>query len=123
MDKRFKKMLGIGLGAAMCVSAITGCGQSSQNGGTDTQTAGGQREEEDSGQPVTIKFIHKLPEESRMQYFNEVIAEFEKDNPNIKIEMNAYGDEEIKDKTRVLLGSDEAPDIFFTGRQPVERQL
>ena len=49
-----------------------------------------------------------------MKFFEEVVAEFEKQNPNIKIEMTAYGDEEIKDKTRVLLGSDDAPDIFFT---------
>lgn len=117
MDKGFKKMLGIGLAAAMWAAALAGCGGGGQNGGADAPAAGGagtQAAGGSQGEQVTIKFIHKLPEESRMQYFNEVIAEFEKENPNIKIEMNAYGDEEIKDKTRVLLGSDEAPDIFFT---------
>ena len=49
-----------------------------------------------------------------MQYFNDIVAEFEEKNPNIKVEMTSYGDEEIKDKTRVLLGSADAPDIFFT---------
>ena len=114
---RSKKMLGIGLAAAMWAAALAGCGGGGQNGGADAPAAGGagtQAAGGSQGEQVTIKFIHKLPEESRMQYFNEVIAEFEKENPNIKIEMNAYGDEEIKDKTRVLLGSDEAPDIFFT---------
>ena len=117
MDKGFKKMLGIGLAAAMWAAALAGCGGGGQNGGADAPAAGGagtQAAGGSQGEQVTIKFIHKLPEESRMQYFNEVIAECEKENPNIKIEMNAYGDEEIKDKTRVLLGSDEAPDIFFT---------
>ena len=63
---------------------------------------------------VTIKFVHKFPEENRMQFFEEIVAEFEAENPNIKINMTAYGDEEIKDKTRVLLGSADAPDIYFT---------
>ena len=49
-----------------------------------------------------------------MQYFNDIVAEFEEKNPNIKVEITSYGDEEIKDKTRVLLGSAYAPDIFFT---------
>lgn len=63
---------------------------------------------------IVLKFIHKFPEPQRLECFSEIISDFETLNPNIKIEMSAYGDEEIKDKTRVLLGSNEAPDIFFT---------
>lgn len=84
---------------------------SGQTGGQTGGQASGQAE---AGGQVTLKFVHKFPEEKRMQYFNEVIAQFEEQNPGITIEMAAYGDEEIKDKTRVLLGSEDAPDIFFT---------
>jgi len=100
MKKRWKSIIALGLSTIMCLS-LAGCGGGGQNGGADAPAAGGagtQAAGGSQGEQVTIKFIHKLPEESRMQYFNEVIAEFEKENPNIKIEMNAYGDEEIKAK-------------------------
>lgn len=114
MNKKMKKFAALGLSVAMCAGLLAGCGNGGSgngggNAGGDT-TGGGSP----SGEQVTLKFVHKFPEEGRMNYFKEVIADFEKENPNIKIEMTAYGDEEIKDKTRVLLGSDDAPDIFFT---------
>ena len=94
---RKHRKLALGLALAMCAGLFAG-------------TASVKAAEE----PVTIKFVHKFPEENRMKFFEEVVADFEAQNPNIKIEMTAYGDEEIKDKTRVLLGSANAPDIYFT---------
>ncbi len=41
MDKGFKKMLGIGLAAAMWAAALAGCGGGGQNGGADAPAAGG----------------------------------------------------------------------------------
>ena len=38
---------------------------------------------------VTIRFFHKWPEPEHMDYYNWVINEFEKANPNIKVEMDA----------------------------------
>ncbi len=101
MKRMMKKIGGLSLCAVMCAAALAGCGNSGGGGSSSDGT-------------VTIKFVHKFPEEQRMAYFEEIIADFEEANPNIKIEMTAYGDEEIKDKTRVLLGSADAPDIFFT---------
>ena len=98
------KSLILSMGALFLLS----CGKTNGSNKTDSENKNPDEEQ------VTIKFVHKFPEEVRMKFFEEVVADFEKDNPNIKIEMTAYGDEEIKDKTRVLLGSDSAPDIFFT---------
>ncbi|MDD3172591.1 MAG: extracellular solute-binding protein, partial [Herbinix sp.] len=103
MIKKVIKMISLILTLSMFAGLLAGCGKSNTS---DSTSSGGEQ--------VTIKFVQKFPEEARMTYFNEIVAEFEKQNPNIKIEMTAYGDEEIKDKTRVLLGSDDAPDIFFT---------
>ncbi len=100
-----KRLTALALGGVMCAGMLTACG----GGGGSDEGQGGSSD----GQ-VTIKFVHKFPEEKRMKFFEDVVADFEKANPNIKIEMTAYGDEEIKDKTRVLLGSDDAPDIYFT---------
>lgn len=108
MQKKWKKAVAALTVAALGMTTFAGCGGSTASDGSqaaDTSAADGQ---------VTIKFVHKFPEDKRMQYFNDIIAEFEEKNPNIKVEMTSYGDEEIKDKTRVLLGSADAPDIFFT---------
>lgn len=104
MQKRWKKMFAVLSVMAISTGMLAGCGQSA--GGTDSEAS--------SGEDVTIKFVHKFPEEQRMAFFKEIVSEFEEANPGIHIEMTSYGDEEIKDKTRVLLGSADAPDIYFT---------
>ncbi len=109
MKKITKRLIAIGLTVIFGIAALTACG----GGGGDNGAADGGSGGSSDGQ-VTIKFVHKFPEAARMEYFEQVVADFEKENPNIKIEMTSYGDEEIKDKTRVLLGSADAPDIYFT---------
>lgn len=68
----------------------------------------------DSGDKVELKFLQKWPQPQNMAYFEEVVAEFEKANPNVKITMEAVADEPIKDKLRVLMGTDSQPDIYFS---------
>ncbi|MED9933489.1 MAG: hypothetical protein UE970_08705, partial [Catenibacillus sp.] len=87
-----KKAAALALGGVLCAGMLTACGGGGKDGGSGSASDG----------QVIVKFVHKFPEEQRMKFFEEVVAEFEKQNPNIKIEMTAYGDEEIKDKTRVL---------------------
>ena len=116
------RWLALCLAVVMCFGMLAGCGGSGDApaeteaaGETEAAAEGGDEAAAPaSGDQVTIKFVHKFPEENRMKFFEEVVANFEAANPNIKIEMTAYGDEEIKDKTRVLLGSADAPDIYFT---------
>ncbi len=71
-------------------------------------------ENKEDTEQIVIKFLHKWPQEERKVYFDEVIAAFEAEHPNVKIESEAAGDEPIKDKLRILMGSDDQPDIFFS---------
>ncbi len=64
--------------------------------------------------PITLRFLHKWPEDSWMPYWEDVVARFEKENPGIKISMEAVADEPIKEKLRVMMGGSNVPDIFFT---------
>jgi len=66
------------------------------------------------GENVTIKFFHKWPEPEQTEYYNYVIAEFQKAHPNIKVEMEAVSDEAYKDKIRVLMNSGQVPDVYFS---------
>ena len=81
------------------ILVLTACQSSKPTGGTDQ---------------VEIKFLHKWPQPEYSIYFDEVVAAFMKDNPNIKVNVEAEGDEPIKDKLRILMGTDNQPDVFFS---------
>jgi raffinose/stachyose/melibiose transport system substrate-binding protein len=63
---------------------------------------------------TVVSFLHKFPEPENMAYFDAAVAEFEAANPSIDIVMEAVADEPFKDKIRVLMASDQVPDIFFS---------
>ncbi|WP_209123706.1 ABC transporter substrate-binding protein [Alkalihalobacillus sp. BA299] len=64
---------------------------------------------------ITLKFFHRWQSDPHHQYFKGVVAQFEKENPHIKIAMEAVANEAYKDKVRVLLGtSSNIPDVFFS---------
>jgi raffinose/stachyose/melibiose transport system substrate-binding protein len=64
--------------------------------------------------PVELRFFHKWPEPEHMAFYEWAIKEFEAENDNIKIKMEAVADEPYKDKIRVLMASGEVPDIYFS---------
>lgn len=63
---------------------------------------------------ITLKFLHKWPEPENMAYFEPAVAAFEASHPNIDIDMEAVADEPYKDKIRVLMASDQVPDVYFS---------
>ncbi|WP_066053842.1 ABC transporter substrate-binding protein [Robertmurraya korlensis] len=85
----------------MLALVITGCSSSTSSN-------------EDDSDKIVLKFLHKWPQPEYAPYFEEVVKEFETQNPDIKIKMEAIADEPIKDKLRVILGGSEVPDIMFS---------
>jgi raffinose/stachyose/melibiose transport system substrate-binding protein len=63
---------------------------------------------------TTIRFFHRWPQEPRKSYFDTLVAEFEKENPDIKIEMDSVVNDSYKEKIRVLVSSNDIPDVFFS---------
>lgn len=63
---------------------------------------------------TVVSFLHKFPEPENMAYFDAAVAEFEAANPAIDIVMESSMDEPYKDKIRVLMASDQVPDIYFS---------
>ncbi|AYZ74095.1 extracellular solute-binding protein [Fusobacterium necrophorum] len=102
MKKKFLKMI-LFVVIALFNMIFIGCGNDKQNEEKNVSTA-----------QIELKFLHKWPQEENSAYFKEVVAEFEKENPNIKIVMEGVGEEPIKDKLRILMGTDEQPDVFFS---------
>lgn len=63
---------------------------------------------------TTVRFFHRWPMEPRFSYFNQIVADFEKQNPNIKIEMDSVENDTYKEKIRVLISSNNVPDVFIS---------
>ncbi|KZE74826.1 ABC transporter substrate-binding protein [Paenibacillus elgii] len=63
-------------------------------------------------QTVTLKFFHRWPSEPRNSYFNYIVKEFEKQNPGVKIEMESVLNDSYKEKIKVLVSSNNIPDVF-----------
>ncbi|MEW8979479.1 MAG: extracellular solute-binding protein [Symbiobacterium sp.] len=76
--------------------------------------SGGSGSGSKAGETITLRFFHKWPEPDHMAYYNAVIQKWEKEHPNIKIEMEAVSDEAYKDKIRVLMAGNNVPDIYFS---------
>ena len=61
--------------AVMSMAFLAGCGNGEvKEGAKETQGEGQKVSQTETSDAVTIKFVHKFPEEKRMQYFNEIIA-------------------------------------------------
>ena len=84
--------------ASMTVALFAGCGSKS--------------DESDSGK-VKLTFLDKHPEDEYKGYFEEAIADFEKENPDIEIEYENISDQAMKEKLSVLAAGGDLPDIFF----------
>src|SRR5579884_570113 len=75
---------------------------------------GGSSGNSSGGGNVTISFLEKWPEPQYAPYFQKVVADYEKQHPNVHINLQAVGDQPYKDKIRVLTAANSLPDIYFT---------
>ena len=64
--------------------------------------------------PVTVRFFHRWPNEPKLSYLNGLIAEFEAENPDIKIVTDQVLNDAYKEKIRVLVSTDDIPDVFMS---------
>ncbi|NGZ75402.1 extracellular solute-binding protein [Saccharibacillus alkalitolerans] len=106
-----KKALPILLSAALILILIlSGCSSSEPTAkGSGTNAAGG-------GQTV-VKFMHLWPEgSSNAQYkiVDNIIKEYESEHPDVKIQTEILGNDQYRDKIKVLASSNELPDVGMT---------
>jgi raffinose/stachyose/melibiose transport system substrate-binding protein len=80
------------------------------SGNSDTNTG------KASEKKITLKLWHIWAADSETQKkpFEKIIEEYQKENPNIKLEVEAYDNETYKTKIKTAIAVNEAPDIFFS---------
>ncbi|MCL9663292.1 extracellular solute-binding protein [Paenibacillus hunanensis] len=88
--------------------ALAGCGSSANNADGSNAASGGQ---------TVIKFMHLWPEgSSKAQYtiVNDIIQDYEKQHPDVKIQTEILGNDQYREKLKVLASSNELPDVGMT---------
>lgn len=94
---------------AAAVLALAACGGQSQSGNT---ADAGNKNAAAGGDQVVINFFHRWPNDPKNTMFKSLIAEYEAENPNVKINMDCILNDQYKEKIRMIVGTDEVPDIF-----------
>lgn len=111
--KKWNKGLALFMTAAMAGTMISGCGkqESSQSATTGAQNGtAGVRESAAEGEKTEITFWDQNASETRTQIYAHLIEEFEKENPDIKINFVPIPASDAKSKYDVAIQSNTAPD-------------
>ena len=61
-----------------------------------------------------IVFLERWPEPQYKPFWDKVVADYMKANPNVQIDHQAIADQPYKDKIRVLTAANQLPDIYFS---------
>lgn len=117
------------LALLMCILSmilmISACGgnnnQKTSNAGEPTdkpkEEQTGENKGKTSDEKVTIKMMHLWPDGSNSaqnKVAAQIIEEYEKENPNVKIVTEVLENEQYKNKLKVLSASNSLPDVGFT---------
>ena len=120
MKKQLKKTVSLGLAAVMALG-LTACGGGSSSSDSTTAAAGsGETKTEaaadsgNSGDVKVIKLFHRFPDDPCNSFIESKLAEYESLHPDIKFEVTSAQNQPYKEKIKVVVGSDECPDIFFS---------
>ncbi len=120
---KMKRAMALALAAAMSLSLAACGGSDSGNqpaaGGNEAgaNTSGGSAGGENQAAPaegdkVVINFFHRWPNDPKNSMFNELIQQYMAENPNVTINMDCILNDQYKEKIRMVVSTDEVPDIF-----------
>lgn len=110
MNKYISKILCLFLAGAMTFS-LAACIKQPATGGEVNTGSNGTGEKK-----VTLKLWHiwAADTETQKKPFEQILKDFQKEYPNIKLQVDAYENETYKTKIKTAVAVQEAPDIFFT---------
>lgn len=99
----------------LCLAVVAaGCGQNSNNGGKEGSKNGANGS---GSEKVTVNFMHLWPEgvsAGQNKIVNQIISEYQKENPNVTIKQEVLDNEQYKNKLKVLSASNQLPDVGVT---------
>ena len=100
------KFARIGATVALGSMVLSGCGGA---GGDSSGTSGASG---DSGNTVNLKMVESLTNPARTALIKELLADFEKENPNIKVELISPPTEQADQKIQQMLQAGTGVDVL-----------
>lgn len=107
-----KRLLAVVLALAMLLLCACSGTPAPAESGSDAPAKGSPAASGDGEQ--TIQFLHQWSDEKRGPYFQGIVDGYMAQNPDVNIEVEAVANAPYKEKLRVMLGSNDVPDVFFT---------
>lgn len=107
MKKRLVAFLLMGV---MAMSMLTGCGSSEEVATEDPAVEETGEAEKSTGEVVEISFWDQNPEPARTAAYEKMIADFEAENPDVKVKLVSVPADQAKAKYDVAIQSGTAPD-------------
>ena len=111
--------------AALTLAMMMGLSLAACGGGGSGETPAGQSQAADGsgdksggaapaadGEQVVINFFHRWPNDPKNTMFKELIDQYMAENPNVTINMDCILNDQYKEKIRMVVSTDEIPDIF-----------
>lgn len=113
----WKKTLSLAM-AGITALSLTACG----GGNSETAAPAGQGDSKQTtaesaqaeGEQKVIAFMHRFPDEPYNTFINTKLAEYEQMHPDIKFNIISAQNQEYKEKIKIVVGSEDTPDIFFS---------
>lgn len=113
-----KKTISLMLAAVLCsLTALTGCGNADTAGSSEAITQETAAEKDpmtavtDDGTPKTITYWHTFTEGARKDYIDQMVLDYEKEHPNVKINVEVYPWNVFTQKWTAGLATGALPDI------------
>ncbi len=117
MKKSLRKAVHVGISCVMALS-MTACsgntGGSPSTAAPSESTTTGSTQAASGGEKKVIKLFHRFPDDPANSFIEKKVAEYEAAHPDIDIEITSAQNQPYKEKIKVVVGSDQAPDIFFS---------
>lgn len=121
MKKSFKKVMLAGLSCIMAMSMTACSGKTSEPSSSSPAPADSSQSASEettaaasAGDKKVIKLFHRFPDDPCNSFIEKKVAEYEAAHPEIDIEITSAQNQPYKEKIKVVVGSDECPDIFFS---------
>ena len=115
-----KKLLSLLLALTMVSMLLAACAGGAnpprgEQASASAQPVGGTRQAGDGGDgEIVLSLYHRYATENQTAFMSKIIALFEEQNPGVKVEVSTSGRDEYRDKLKVVLGSNNIPDVFFS---------
>lgn len=114
---KLRKVAALVMAAIMSMSLMA-CGsdtaetKASEAGNEGTQTEASAADVAGDGEQVVINFFHRWPNDPKNSMFLSLIEQYMEENPNVTINMDCILNDQYKEKIRMIVGTDEVPDVF-----------